>query len=497
MEPFQSDVIAPELDFSIEEGKGDVDGKHVLAKVKGEFFFPGGVSRNNRFYPKSLWEKVLADEDVQDRIGTRRMFGTISHDQKIDDTAMLEGKLSHVVTNLKIENGKGIGEALILNTPAGRIANTMFRAGSKMFVSSRADGDFNGTQNGIPKVDETSYRLHAFDFVLDPGFLKANPKIQEALNEDFQETFGKSLDEVLENTQPSMPGSEPVITDPEGDEGDPGVKTVESKKSETEEDGGYTMSNELLESLTKDKVSLEGQLAEALQANETLKVQKGVLEGQTKNKETEIEDLKGKVSTDTETSEKLDMLLKDLEDLGSPDEIREAYARTQQHLASVKEAAGTDDMDEVYELLTFAAKVKEEYGDLEDLETAFSMMKEAIATWKEIGAPEEVVEALELAKHMAENSKEEVYEGRATKLAEETGMPVEIVLPMVKDGQDDDEIRGHLKGIKAAKNVQERYRTGPAGEEGKGDGKSGGLMDESQGKRILEGMGQRFPKKDD
>jgi len=33
------------------EGTKDVDGKHVLAKVRGEFFFPGGVSRNNRSIP--------------------------------------------------------------------------------------------------------------------------------------------------------------------------------------------------------------------------------------------------------------------------------------------------------------------------------------------------------------------------------------------------------------------------------------------------------------
>ncbi|KKL07363.1 hypothetical protein LCGC14_2586790, partial [marine sediment metagenome] len=135
------DAFSPELDYTVEEGKAEVDGKAVLAKVKGEFFFPGGISRNQRYYPKSLWDKVLANEELREKVGNKTLFGTISHTQPIDDTAMLEGKISHIVTKLGIDGkGKGIGEALLLDTDAGRVLNTFFRAGSKMFVSSRADG---------------------------------------------------------------------------------------------------------------------------------------------------------------------------------------------------------------------------------------------------------------------------------------------------------------------------------------------------------------------
>jgi len=179
MKKFTQDIFEPNLKFEVEEASGDVDGKHILAKVKGSFFVPNGVSRNNRFYSEGLWKKVVSNPSIIKKLTERRMFGSIGHNQKLGDDALLEGKTSHIVTGLNIVNGQGIGEALILNTPAGRILNTILRAGSKMFVSSRADGSFNGEENGIPKVDEDSYQLDTFDFVVDPGFLEANPNLVE------------------------------------------------------------------------------------------------------------------------------------------------------------------------------------------------------------------------------------------------------------------------------------------------------------------------------
>ena len=62
------DIIEPGIKFSVDESATDVDGKHVLAKVTGQFFVPGGKSRNGRFYPSSLWEKVCNDPGVKTTI---------------------------------------------------------------------------------------------------------------------------------------------------------------------------------------------------------------------------------------------------------------------------------------------------------------------------------------------------------------------------------------------------------------------------------------------
>ena len=52
------DIIDPRIKFQLMEDSSEVDGVHILAKVKGQFFVPDGKSRNGRFYPKELWEKT-------------------------------------------------------------------------------------------------------------------------------------------------------------------------------------------------------------------------------------------------------------------------------------------------------------------------------------------------------------------------------------------------------------------------------------------------------
>ena len=76
------DSISPSIQFSITESS-EVDGKHILGKVKGEFFVPDGKSRNKRFYPRELWEKVISSQAIKEKLANRLMFGTIGHDGEI------------------------------------------------------------------------------------------------------------------------------------------------------------------------------------------------------------------------------------------------------------------------------------------------------------------------------------------------------------------------------------------------------------------------------
>jgi hypothetical protein len=193
------DVIDPKIKFTVTES-GESSNPAILAKVKGVFFCPNGVSRNNRFYSRELWENVLAKEDVQERIKQKNMFGTIGHDTELNDDAFQKGLISHYMTEVKIdENGQGIGEAVIMNTPAGQILNTIMRAGSTVYVSSRGEGSFKGDKNGVPAVDENEYNLIGWDFVLNPGFLKANPKVAEALEDLENNISGEpKMDKLLE-----------------------------------------------------------------------------------------------------------------------------------------------------------------------------------------------------------------------------------------------------------------------------------------------------------
>ena len=60
MQQFKQDLFESGLPFTIEEAKETIQGQGVIGKVKGPFFVPDGVSRNNRYYSKDLWEQTLS-----------------------------------------------------------------------------------------------------------------------------------------------------------------------------------------------------------------------------------------------------------------------------------------------------------------------------------------------------------------------------------------------------------------------------------------------------
>lgn len=163
----------------------------IIGVVEGQHFCPGSDSRNKRHYTRELWKKSLKSEDVQEKLNDKTMYGTIGHKLELDDEALRDGKASHFTTDLEIQEGVnedgsdcGFGRTFIINTPAGRNLKTYYESGGNWYISSRADGSFKGKHNGVPKLDENTYKLERFDFVRQPGFLKANPKMTEELNED-------------------------------------------------------------------------------------------------------------------------------------------------------------------------------------------------------------------------------------------------------------------------------------------------------------------------
>jgi hypothetical protein len=153
----------------------------VLAVVEGVFFVADKPSRNGRVYPRELWENVLSSPDLKRMLQNRLLFGTVGHVEEQLDDLIREGKVSHVVTELKVmPDGRGWGRAEILDTPVGRVLKTLLESGSKLSVSSKAYGEYEGqTGEGYWRVSPSSFLLERFDFVVDPGFLEAQPQVRE------------------------------------------------------------------------------------------------------------------------------------------------------------------------------------------------------------------------------------------------------------------------------------------------------------------------------
>ena len=189
---FSDDYV--ELNPELMEAKSSSLPPKTLGRFRGTFFIPGGVSRNNRYYPESLWRKVLESDEVKASL-KNGMIGTLLHPKEEKYAHPIYS--SHVVKRLWIDEKKktGMGEAYLLDTPVGRVCETFAKSGLvKLYVSSRAWGRYDGEMNGIPVVDEDNFLFKTFDLVLDPGFLEASPQFSEQL-EMLSECFLENINE--------------------------------------------------------------------------------------------------------------------------------------------------------------------------------------------------------------------------------------------------------------------------------------------------------------
>lgn len=176
----------------------------ILGRCCGNFQPIGEFSRNKRLYSEDLWPTVLQNEEFKSRLAHRAVFGCLGHaDKLVDDRDIQEGKVSHIVTLLEVrkneETGKPFlyGELEILDTPAGRILEAMYRGGADLYVSSRAAGRLvpvPGQNYALVKPDQ--YHVHCFDVVCRPGFLQARPTFEAVSTGQPQPTIHESATSV-------------------------------------------------------------------------------------------------------------------------------------------------------------------------------------------------------------------------------------------------------------------------------------------------------------
>lgn len=393
------DVIQPNIQFAITEAS-EVDGKHVLAKIKGEFFVPDGVSRNQRFYPLALWQRIIESDSVKQKLKDKLMFGTVGHDGEIGDKGVREGLISHVMTNIMIENGKGIGEAIILNTPTGQILNTLLRAGCNLRVSSRANGAFRGEHEGMPIVDPESYDLEGWDFVIEAGFLQANPSIAESLN-----SLQKNVN------------SETILkTD----------KRIGEFMSEK------TPDSKLVEHICNENSELKKNLAKLTEELESAEADKEKAEKEASDAKAEKEAV----------AEKLKKLAK-YEEMGEPEEIeadKKKLEDAEKENDEFKELG--DSPEEVKESLLAAHKhmtfIREEFGTIPEIKKA---LVEAISFRKEVdtlGTITEIKESLTAFKKIVEDGQQAEADAKAQALADELGLSLEEVKDLLAKNSEEE-----------------------------------------------------------
>jgi hypothetical protein len=148
----------------------------VLLTLEGVFQRADTKNANGRVYPRGLWQEIMKNQDVNDRLTSRRMLGELDHPAS-GSTSL--SRVSHVVTGHKLlPDGTVEGRFDILNTPSGQIAATLIEAGVQLGVSSRGDGSVE--KKGDVDEVQNDFRLETYDIVLKPSTPGAYPHIVES-----------------------------------------------------------------------------------------------------------------------------------------------------------------------------------------------------------------------------------------------------------------------------------------------------------------------------
>jgi len=225
--------------FSLEEDAAQ-PGKYIL---RGQFAKAGVATDNKRVYSEHLWRREFTK--LGEAMKSRRVFGELDH--PADGRTKLQ-RISHLITDLRVEGNEVLGVAEILDTPNGRIAKAVAKANAQMGVSSRGYGSTKTLPDGTQEVQE-DFSLHTFDLVADPATKTAYPQVFAEERQFIQEAEVELTIEKLKQHYPGLVAelTEQIIAGTNG--GDNVARAIMEAEQRTEERLTEQFSDQLRRSL--------------------------------------------------------------------------------------------------------------------------------------------------------------------------------------------------------------------------------------------------------
>ncbi len=165
-------------------------------KIAGVFQRAGTPNQNKRIYERKLLIREMTR--LNEAILERRLMGELDH--PTHDAVKL-GNVSHLVTKLQMKGDAMLGEAEILNTPCGQVAQALIKGGVKLGISSRGMGSL--TERGDYSIVNDDFKLVTFDLVADPSTKGAFPglvnesKDSKFIEDTVKATYDKALSEKI------------------------------------------------------------------------------------------------------------------------------------------------------------------------------------------------------------------------------------------------------------------------------------------------------------
>ena len=143
----------------IKESRNSNSGKIVM---KGVLQKSDTLNQNGRIYPQAILEREV--RNYQKFIKENRALGECDH----PESSVVELKnVSHIIREAHVDNDVVYGTVELLDTPAGKILQSLVEAGVTLGISSRGVGS---TRNdGDYQVVQDDFQLICWDFVSEPS----------------------------------------------------------------------------------------------------------------------------------------------------------------------------------------------------------------------------------------------------------------------------------------------------------------------------------------
>ena len=168
----------------INESKNMHGGKIVL---KGPIQKANTLNQNGRIYPRHILERELMN--YQKLIQENRAMGECDH----PDSSVVELKnVSHVVKEAYMQGDIVYGAIEILDTPSGKIIQSLIESGVTLGISSRGVGSTQ--KQGTTQIVQDDFQLICFGMVSEPStpgafVMKEGKEIgQQEINKSFNKS---------------------------------------------------------------------------------------------------------------------------------------------------------------------------------------------------------------------------------------------------------------------------------------------------------------------
>ena len=140
-------------------------GKCKKCFIEGIFLQGDIKNRNGRMYPMETLAKEVGRYN-ENFTAKGRALGELGHP---DGPTVNLDRVSHKIVSLVREGNNFKGKAQLLDTPMGKIAQSLIGEGVQLGVSSRGVGSLKEDRNGVRVVGEDFMLATAADIVADPS----------------------------------------------------------------------------------------------------------------------------------------------------------------------------------------------------------------------------------------------------------------------------------------------------------------------------------------